>query len=126
MSAGPFEEGRYLSDNGFIYPVRVQPETSQLTLNNVGNDYPAAAATPNIGTLVLTKGKRSFGVIPRTVTVQMTEAPTGQVADYAGIGSTFVIPVFDDTVWDSYAKGQTGSYLATQVKFVFKNPEIIR
>jgi hypothetical protein len=58
--------------------------------------------------------------------VEFTAAPTGAVADYAGIGSQFVIPVFNPSVYDGYAKGQTGEYLGTAVKFIFKAPEVIR
>lgn len=126
MSAGAFEDGKYLSGNSFVYPVRVQPESKALTLGAVANAYPAGDLTANIGSLPLTGGRRRFGVIPRTVTVEMTEAPTGAVADYAGVGSTFVVPVFNSTVWTGYTKGQTGTYLGTAVKFVNKSPELIR
>lgn len=126
MSAGNFEDGKYLSGNTFVYPVRVQPESKGLTLGGTANAYPAGALTANIGTMLLTGGRRRFGVIPRTVTVEMTEAPTGAVADYSGIGSQFTIPVFNPTVWDGYAKGQTGTYLGTAVKYIMKNPEVIR
>jgi hypothetical protein len=126
MSAGAFEDGKYESGNTFVYPVRVQPETKGLTLNSAANAYPDGALTANIGTLNLTGGRRRFGVIPRTVTVEMTAAPTGAVADYAGEGSQFTVPVFDPDVWSGYSKGQTGTYLGTAVKYINKSPEIIR
>jgi hypothetical protein len=126
MSAGQFEDGKYLSGNSFIYPVRVQPETKDLTLNSVANAYPTGELTADIGTLTLTGGRRRLGVVPRTVTVEMTAAPTGAVADYAGVGSTFTVPVFNPTVWAGYTKGQTGTYLGTAVKFINKSPELIR
>lgn len=126
MSAGAFEDGKYESGNTFVYPVRVQPESKGLTLNSVVNAYPAGELTANIGTLGLTGGRRRFGVIPRSVTVEMTATPTGAVADYAGEGSQFVVPVFNPTVWTGYSKGQTGTYLGTAVKFINKSPELIR
>jgi hypothetical protein len=126
MSAGTFEDGKYESDNTFIYPVRVQPETKGLTLDSAANAYPTDSLTANIGTLNLTGGRRRFGVIPRTVTVEMTAEPTGAVADYAGIGSQFTVPVFDPAVWTGYSKGQVGTYLGTAVKFINKAPELIR
>lgn len=126
MSAGAFEDGKYESGNTFVYPVRVQPESKGLTLDGVANAYPDGTLTANIGTLNLTGGRRRFGVIPRTVTVEMTAAPSGAVADYAGIGSQFTVPVFDPTVWDGYSKGQSGTYLGTAVKYVNKSPELIR
>jgi hypothetical protein len=126
MSAGAFEDGKYESGNTFVYPVRVQPESKGLSLNSVSNDYPAGALTADIGTLSLTGGRRRFGVIPRTVTVEFTAAPTGAVADYAGIGTQFTIPVFDPDVWAGYVKGQTGTYLGTAIKYVNKAPELIR
>lgn len=126
MSAGAFEDGKYGSSNTFVYPVRVQPESKDLTLGGAANAYPAGALTANIGTLALTKSRRGFGVIPRTVTVEFTEEPAGQVADYAGIGSQFTVPVFNQTVWDGYTKGQAGTYLGTACKFIVKAPELIR
>lgn len=126
MSAGPFEDGKYESGNTFVYPVRVQPESKGLTLNSVANAYPEGALTANIGTLALTGGRRRFGVVPRTVTVEFTAAPTGAVADYAGIGSQFTLPVFDPDVWAGYSTGQTGTYLGTAIKYINKNPELIR
>lgn len=126
MSAGAFEDGKYESGNTFVYPVRVQPESKELALNSVANAYPAGALTANIGRLTITGGRRRFGVIPRTVTVEMTAAPSGAVADYAGEGSLFVVPVFNPTVWTGYSVGQTGTYLGTAVKFVNKAPELIR
>lgn len=126
MSAGAFEEGKYESGNGFIYPVRVQPESKGLTLNSAANAYPTDELTANIGTLSLTGGRRRFGVIPRTVTVEFTAEPTGAVADYSGIGSQFTVPVFDPTVWAGYSKGQTGTYLGTAIKYINKAPELVR
>jgi len=126
MSAGAFEDGKYLAGNTFVYPVRVQPESKGLTLGGTANAYPSDALTANIGTLTLTGGRRRLGVVPRTVVVEMTAEPEGAVADYAGIGSQFTIPVFNPTVWTGYTKGQTGTYLGTAIKFINKNPEIIR
>lgn len=126
MSAGAFEDGKYASGNTFVYPVRVQPESKGLTLGGVANAYPVDDLTANIGTLSLTGGRRRFGVIPRTVTVEFTEAPTGNVADYAGVGSQFTVPVFGETVWAGYTKGQVGTYLGTAIKFINKSPELIR
>jgi hypothetical protein len=126
MSAGNFELGRYESDGGNVYACRVQPESKGLTLNSVANAYTTEAVEAGLGTLALRKGRRGFGVIPRTVTVKMTEAPTGAVADYAGIGSLLTVPVFTRDAWDSYGLAQTGQYLGTAVEYVGKQPEIVR
>jgi hypothetical protein len=126
MSAGAFEIGKYEDENGNVYEVRVQPETKGLTLNSVANAYPTDDAAPDLPTLAISQSRRGFGVKVRTVTVEMTAAPTGAVADYLGLGSRLTVPVFDPATYASYGKGQTGTYLGTAVKYVGKNPEIIR
>lgn len=127
MSAGNFDlDGKYESGVGNVYRCRPQPETSGLTIGGAANAYPAGAISPGLGTLTLSKGKRALGVIPRTVTVRFTEAPTGQVADYAGVGSRYTVPVFDPAVWDAISEGDTGTYLGVAVVVDVKSPELVR
>lgn len=126
MSAGAFEIGKYEDNGGNVYEVRVQPESKGLTLDSVANAYPTDSATAGLPTLAISQSRRGFGVKVRTVTVEMTAAPTGAIADYLGEGSRLTVAVFDPVVWDGYDKGQTGTYLGTAVKYVSKNPELIR
>ena len=128
MSAGSFEVGRYEQDNAAnIWECRVQPETKGLTLSAAANAYPVATATANLPTLEISKrSNRGFGVKPRTVTVRLTADGTGDTGDYLGTGTLFTIPVFTESVWDGYAKGQTGTYLGIACEFVNKSPESVR
>lgn len=123
MSAGAFEDAKYESIDGlYIWPCRAQPESKALTLNSVANAYPDDDVTEGLPLVKLRKGKREFGPTIRTVTVEFTENPTGPQADYLGEGSQLVVPVFKQSTWAAYGKGQTGTYLGTAVKFVSKFP----
>lgn len=127
MSAGAFEVGKYETNGGtFVYECRVQEETKELALNSVSNAYPSADATADLPTLEISKrGNRGFGITPRTVTIELTADGTGETAEYTE-GSRFTIPVFQESVWDGYAKGQTGTYLGIACEFRSKSPELIR
>lgn len=123
MSAGAFENGRYESIDGlYVWPCRAQPESKELTLNSVANAYPTEAVTTGLPKIKLRKGKREFGPTVRTVTVKFTAAPSGAQGDYEGIGATHVVPVFQQSTWESYGEGQTGTYLGTACEFVGKFP----
>ncbi len=127
MSAGKFDlDGKYESDVGNVYRCRPQPETKALTLDGTANAYPSGNVTAGIGSITLTKSKRSLGVIPRTVTIRLTADPTGEQGDYEGEGTSFVIPVFDPATWQTYSIGDVGTYLSTACVCDFKAPEQIR
>lgn len=126
MSAGVFEQGKYLDDTGNCYAVRVQPESKELTLGAVANDYPTDALDPNLPTLPISQNRRGFGVKVRTVTVELTADGTGPHADYLGEGSKLTVPVFDPASYAAYGRGQVGTYLGIPCVFSSKNPEIIR
>ena len=127
MSAGKFDlDGKYESDVGNIYRCRPQPETKALALDSVANAYPTGAITAGLGSVTLTKSKRSLGVIPRTVTVRFTADGTGETADYEGDGTSQVVVVFNPTVWAGYAIGDTGTYLGIACVLDFKQPEVLR
>lgn len=127
MSAGAFEVGKYETDSGtYVYECRVQEETKELTLGGVSNAYPSADATADLPTLEISKrGRRGFGITPRTVVVELTEDGTGAYGEYSE-GNTYEIPVFQKSVFDGYAKGQTGTYLGIACEFRAKNPEVIK
>jgi len=123
MSAGKFETAKYQATTGTnIFPCRAQPETKELTLNSVANDYPAGAITAGLPRIRLRKGKRQFGVTVRTVTVKLTEDGTGATEDYKE-DTTHVVPVFQPSVHAGYAIGQTGTYLGIACECIGKFPE---
>jgi len=127
MSAGKFDlDGKYESDAGNVYRCRPQPETKALSLDSVSNAYPAGAVTAGLGSVTLTKSKRSLGVIPRTVTVRLTADGTGAVGDYEGEGTSHVVVVFSPTAYTSYAIGDAGTYLGVACVLDFKSPEVLR
>jgi hypothetical protein len=124
MSAGTFEQGKYEDNAGNIWEVRVQPETKGLTLDSNANAYPSGSLTANLPKLPInTYSRRKFGIKMRSVTVELTAAPTGSVGDYEGIGTRHTIAVFDPAVWEDYAKDQVGTYLGVACKFVRKSGE---
>jgi len=127
MSAGKFDlDGKYESDAGNVYRCRPQPETKAMSLDSVTNAYPAGAITAGLGSITLTKSKRSLGVIPRTVTVRLTADGTGEQGDYEGEGTSQVVVVFNPTVFAGYAIGDTGTYLGIACVLDFKSPEVLR
>jgi len=127
MSAGKFDlDGKYESDAGNVYRCRPQPETKAMTVDGVINAYPAGAITAGLGSVTLTKSKRSLGVIPRTVTVRLTADGTGEQGDYEGIGTSHQVVVFNPTVFAGYAIGETGLYLGIACVLDFKSPEVLR
>ncbi len=127
MSAGKFDlDGKYESDQGNVYRCRPQPETKGLALGGVANAYPTGVVTAGLGSVTLTKSKRSLGVIPRTVTVRLTANGTGEQGDYEGEGSSHVVVVFNPAVYSDYAIGATGTYLGIACVLDFKQPEVLR
>jgi len=127
MSAGKFDlDGKYESDAGNVYRCRPQPETKAMTIDGVVNAYPSGAITAGLGSVTLTKSKRSLGVIPRSVTVRLTANGTGERADYEGIGTSHVVVVFNPSVFAGYAIGETGLYLGIACVLDFKSPEVLR
>lgn len=99
MSAGAFLKSKYAAsyDAGSqIHPIRVQPETTTCTVNGVQNTAPVGAITNPISALV-SRGRRSRGLIVRTVTLV---APTdGQPTGYKAGGLT-TIPCLTQTFFN--------------------------
>ena len=127
MSAGKFDlDGKYESDEGNVYRCRPQPETKAMAINTSINAYPAGSITAGLGSITLTKSKRSLGVIPRTVTVRLTADGTGSTGDYEGDGTSHVVVVFDPVKFTGYAIGETGTYLGIACVLDFKSPEVLR
>jgi hypothetical protein len=89
MSAGRFVDTRYQAAYGAgsaIHPIRVQPETRNLSINSAANEAPTADISNPISA-VISRGVRARGLRPATVTLTWTgTAP----ATPGNIGSTTV------------------------------------
>lgn len=127
MSVGVFEDGKYEQNTRAtnIWGCRVQPETKGLTLNGVANAYPTGDLTVGLPTLDIRQGKRGFGLKSRTVTVELTADGTGEYAGYKS-GRQFTVPVFQLSVWNGYAPGQTGTYVGAACKFISSSSEDLK
>ena len=120
MSAGNFITSKYEDNNGRVYDIRVQPETLVLTLNSVANDAPAAAVDQAVAARAR-GSRRAYGVTARRVTIRFTGTPP---TDYSG--DDVSVPVLQQSVFNGYSKGQTGTYLGAACVFVSKIGEQIR
>lgn len=120
MSSGAFEDGKYISNAGDIYACRAQPESKGLTLGGVANAYPGAAVDQKPSAR-LKSSNRKIGVNARSVRVQLTGTLAGYKPD-----AVLTIPVFQQSVWEGYVKGQVGTYQSIACKFVGKSPESIK
>lgn len=117
-SSGKFLVGaKYESNDGGIYPIRVQNET---TAANVGavNAQPAAAIDQEISARV-GGSKRGYGMKARTVTLRWT----GAAPDGYAPNSVVTIPVLTPAVWNAIKKGQTATYQGADAVVVFKSAE---
>lgn len=113
MSAGPFTISRYEADNGDIFPIRVQPETLELTLGGTANAAPAGAADQSVFARA-GGGKRKYGRQARSVRLRFTGALP---PDYAE-NSTLTVPILTPDLFNSLTAGTTGTYLETAVRVV--------
>lgn len=102
MSAGEFSKTKYAASYGdgtAIHPIRVQPETVTCTVGGVANTAPAGAVNNPISALV-SRGRRSKGLIVRTVTLvaPATSPPTGYKP-----GGLTTIPCLTETFYEACA-----------------------
>ena len=126
MSGGDYIRSLYELNGGSIAPIRIQPETLTLTLNSVANAAPAGTATAGFPSAKVSGTRRSFGINTRKVRVKFTGTlPPG----YSGGKDTISLPVLQPSVFNGYAKGQTGTYTlegtAYDVEFVGKSTETV-
>lgn len=123
MSAGAFVISRYeASYAANIHPIRVQPETTAASIGGTDNDPPAGVVNNPIS-VVVSRGRRSRGLIPRTVTLR---APaTGQPAGYLALGLT-TIPALTEAFFTAATAGAEVTYLGATFTVVGRSPEIVR
>lgn len=118
MSSGAYStSGKYQSDSGNIYSIRVQPETITATFASVANAAPAGAIDQEVSAKV-SKGNRGFGIKPRTVTFRWVAAPDGYEPT-----TLQTLPVLTSSVYNGIAKGQAVAYLGATGTVVSKSPE---
>lgn len=118
MSQGQFLRTFYLSDQGEVHPIRVQPETVSATLGGEENTPPAGPATNNIRYIVNSGNRKK---VPRARGVYfawVNQRPTG----YVGAGGR--IPVFSQTVWEGLAEATPGTYLGVPIQVTGKYTEL--
>lgn len=126
MSAGPTLEGaRYESNNGIVFPIRIQPETITLNLNSVTNALPSAQVTLDVPSARVGAGRNSFGVNARLVRITFTAAvPPGYLEN-----GVITLPVLTLTAYNAYTRGTTGTYNLNgtdyAVKWAGRSPEKI-
>lgn len=123
MSAGNSIDAIYETDEDLFFAVKIQPETTSLTLNGVAN----ASAT---GTLIngnpsasISGSKRKIGVNCRSVRFRFT----GTLPPGYATNRTLTLPVLTPAAYQSYQKQSVGTYtlegVAYDVAFVGKSPE---
>lgn len=122
MSSGSFQTAKYQLDSGNgagIASCRVQPETLAASINSTANSEPSGAVTLPASAKV-SGGKREFGIAMRTVTLEFTSTiPDGYTGDNVRI------PVMTEATYASWTKGQTGTYLGSDVRVVGRSPEVV-
>lgn len=120
---GAFADAKYESSVGtFIFPIRVQPETIAASFGSQTNVEPSGSITANLPSATVSKGRRTIGIHPRTVSVKVTS--TGVIASNA-VGTIIAIPVLSKATYAAIAKSQTGVYQGDAIKVVGKTEEKI-
>lgn len=121
MSSGDFDVSKYeASFDNFIMPIRIQPETLQLTDGTVANDAPAGNV--DLGLFARArKGNSEYGVGARGVTVSWdTAPPTGYSGD------SLFVPVLTEAAFSAYTIGASLTYLGAACTVVGRKSEMAR
>lgn len=123
MSAGAFSMGRYERDNGRIHPVKCQPETTELVIGGVSNNFPADnTANKSDISAIVTGSPRALGLHTRKIRVKFGSTAGAAPGGYLP-GSSISLPIFDPTVFNGISKFDTGTYLGSVVTVTSKTPE---
>lgn len=117
MSAGAFVNTFYSTDKGGTCNMRVQPETLTFSLQGTPEIGPADQEA----SVKVQGSRRSTGIIARKVRVRFTgTVPTGYLA-----GSTLSIPILTQVAYAAISKGDTGTYLGSDIRVLGKTPEYV-
>jgi len=95
MSAGRFARSRYAAayNTANIHPIKVQPETLNLTIGGTANEPPSQAINNPISA-VASRGKNARGLRPALVSLQWTGA---SAATPGNVGIT-TVPLLNATI----------------------------
>lgn len=126
MSAGSFVRVAYQASYNVaaIHPIRVQPETLQLSVTIGGtavvNTAAAGAITTPAGVRV-SAGRRSRGVNARLIRIRFS----GVTPDGYQANSTITLPALNAALLGA-PNGATGTYLGQPIVVVGTSPETVR
>lgn len=126
MSAGSFVNSRYEAtyDPSMVHPIRVQPETLDLTVTLASGSTANEATTVAINNPIsasVSKGRRAIGLNARLIRVKFTGTlPTGYLAN-----SVITLPAINPNLLTA-PKGATGTYLGVPIEVVGTSPETVR
>lgn len=122
MSSGAFTLVRYAASYSAveqIHPIKVQPETTGLTIGGIVNIPPINATTNKLSAKV-SGSKRSLGLTARSVSFKFTGA-TPQAGLYKA-DATIRLPWLNPFT-SEISKGATGTYLGEPIIVVGTSPE---
>ena len=122
MSSGAFISSRYAASYAAnaIHPIKIQPETTGLTIAGAINTPPSGVATNPISAIG-SLGRRALGLKPRKVSFKFT-SDTPQAGLYRE-GAVLTLPWLNPFTEGQFAKGATGSYLGEAIEVVSTSPE---
>lgn len=108
------------ADSTKIFPIRVQPETIALVIDQVANDAPTGGTNQLVSARV-SGSRREFGCNARAVYITWVDTPP----DGYKPGKVVRLPILRKDTYDGIVKNQTGTYLGKAIRVVGKVPEYI-
>lgn len=123
MSAGPFIETTYESNQGTLYPARVQQETLDMTIDGVANSPAAGPIPAGVPSANMRGSRRQNGITARSVSLKLppnAPPPTGYTGD------NLVVPVLTASLWAAISRSSTVVYLDTTWRVAGTQPEEVR
>lgn len=124
MSAGEFLNTRYVAEynSAQIHPIKVQPETTELSIDSTDNTPTTSAITSPISAMV-SGGKRELGLHASMVSFKFT----GTIPSDYKAGSIIRLPLLNAAIRAKAVKGATGAYIGGTIEVVSNySPEIVR
>lgn len=121
MSSGAFQPSKYITDFGNVIPIRVQPETLTLEIDQTINVAPNGDVEDGFPSAKVSGTKRSLGINARTVTVAFTASKDGYKD-----GSPITLPALQPALFQAASYGKTGTYLGSPIRVVGRSAEVIK
>lgn len=123
MSAGPFVETTYESDQGTLYPARVQQETLDMTIDGVANSPAAGAIPAGVPSANMRGSRRQNGITARSVSLKL---PNGGTPPTGYTGDNLVVPVLTNSLYAAISRSSTVVYLGSTWRVAGTQPEQVR